>query len=101
VNEGKYVLVLSDAEKDIDEVYSWYEQRQTGLGNEFMDCLSKCFESIKLTPNAHTLVYKSYRRALVKRFPYAVLYEYVDEAIFVYSVFHCSQDVARWQSRLP
>lgn len=101
MNAAKYILILSNAEQDIDEAYNWYEQRQAGIGDEFMNCLNKCFEAIRLTPNVYAFVYKNYRRALVKRFPYAVLYESIDETVFIYSVFHCSQDIEKLKGRLP
>jgi len=49
----------------------------------------------------YPVVYEGYRRALVRRFPYAVFYEYADEAITVYCVFHSSQDPNKWMKRLP
>jgi plasmid stabilization system protein ParE len=49
----------------------------------------------------YRVVHESYRRAVVRRFPYVVFYEHLDNTIIVYSVFHCSQDPKKWRSRLP
>lgn len=57
-------------------------------------------EHICRTPEMHQKIYADYRRALVRRFPYAIFYEYVDEAVIVYTVFHTSQDPDKWRTRL-
>ena len=48
----------------------------------------------------HTKVHEEYRRALVKRFPYAIFYEYIGGKVTVYSIFHASRDPQKWRSRL-
>jgi plasmid stabilization system protein ParE len=52
-------------------------------------------------PEMHPLVYKGCRRALIRRFPYAVFYEYSEAAVTVYAVFHSSRDLNKWRQRLP
>jgi plasmid stabilization system protein ParE len=47
------------------------------------------------------VVHETYRRALVRRFPYAIFYEHAGDVVTVYSVFHTSQDPAKWRQRLP
>ena len=50
-------------------------------------------------PESYPIVYKNYRRGLVRRFPYAVFYEYLDSVITVYSIFHNSRDPQKWKER--
>ena len=38
--------------------------------------------------------------SLIRRFPYAVFYEYAQETVTVYSVFHTSRDPDKWRERL-
>jgi plasmid stabilization system protein ParE len=52
-------------------------------------------------PELHAKVHQDYRRVLVRRFPYAIFYEYAAETVTVYSVFHTSQDPDKWRKRLP
>ena len=51
------------------------------------------------TAMANATVHENYCRALVRRFPYAVFYEYTGDTITVYCVFHTSRDPAIWQGR--
>jgi plasmid stabilization system protein ParE len=48
----------------------------------------------------HAVVHETYRRGLVRRFPYAVFYEHVRDAVMVYGVFHTSRDPQKWRERL-
>ena len=52
-------------------------------------------------PELHPVIHEDYRRALVRRFPYAVCYEYVAGRIVVYGVFHTARDPEKWRERLP
>jgi hypothetical protein len=49
----------------------------------------------------HTVVHENYRRGLVRRFPYAVFYEYVEDMVTVYGIFHTSRNPDKWRQRLP
>jgi plasmid stabilization system protein ParE len=95
-------LVLSpETEQDIREAYDWYENRRLGLGEEFLTCVDASIQRICRMPELHAKVYQDYRRVLVRRFPYAIFYEYAAETVTVYSVFHTSQDPDKWRKRLP
>jgi plasmid stabilization system protein ParE len=48
----------------------------------------------------HQTIHENYRRGLVRRFPYAVFYEYAEGKVIVYCVFHTSQDPEKWRRRL-
>jgi hypothetical protein len=36
------LILAPDAEQDIAQAYGWYEERRTGLGEEFLGCLDAC-----------------------------------------------------------
>ena len=95
------LILLPRAEEDIAEAYAWYQERQPGLGEEFLRCVDARLLSIQRNPEMYALAHESYRRALLRRFPYAVFYEVLEDSITVYSVFHCSQDPEKWRKRLP
>ncbi len=48
----------------------------------------------------YAIVHESYRRGLVRRFPYAVFYEHNGNTVTVYAVFHASRDPSKWRQRL-
>jgi toxin ParE1/3/4 len=95
------LIVAPEAEQDLAQAYAWYEGRRIGLGEDFLSCVDACIEAIRRTPEMHALVHESYRRGLVRRFPYAVFYEYVEDTVTVYGVFHPARDPDKWRQRLP
>ena len=95
------LVIAPEAVHDIDEAYGWYEGRRVGLGEEFLSCVDACIQGICRLPEMHTKAHKEYRRALVRRFPYAVFYEHVTGTVTVYCVSHTSRSPERWRQRLP
>ncbi|MCH7990373.1 MAG: type II toxin-antitoxin system RelE/ParE family toxin, partial [Planctomycetes bacterium] len=70
------LIILPDAENDLAEAYAWYQKRQSGLGGDFLSCVETRMQSIKHNPEQFEIVHEDYHRALVRRFPYAIFYEY-------------------------
>ena len=94
-------LVLTpEAEQDVSEAYGWYESRRPGLGEDFLTCVDACIGAICRTPELHPIVHENYRRALVRRFPYAIFYELAGNTLTIYCVFHNSRDPQKWRERL-
>ena len=58
-------------------------------------------ERIRRQPAIYVRVHEEYRRALIRRFPYAIFFEYAETAVTVYAVFHTSRDPEKWRLRLP
>jgi plasmid stabilization system protein ParE len=94
------LVVTPETEQDILEVYAWYENRRAGLGAEYLSCVDACIEAICRSPEMHAVIQENYRRGLVRRFPYAVFYEYAEGRVTVYGVFHTSRDPNKWHQRL-
>lgn len=94
------LVIAPEAEQDIDEAYAWYEGRRLGLGEEFLNCVDVCIQAIRRTPRMHVKIFKNFRRGLVRRFPYAVFYEFENKTVIVYCVFHTSRDPKKWRERL-
>lgn len=94
-------ILRPHALEDLRKAYAWYEEQRPGLGEEFLRCVDACLNRIARMPELHAIVRDNYRRALVRRFPYAVFYEHTEGITTVYAVFHCSQDPDKWRERLP
>jgi plasmid stabilization system protein ParE len=95
------LVIAPEAEQDVADAYAWYEGRRSGLGEEFLSCVDACIEAICRTPEIHAVVPENYRRGLVRRFPYAIFYEYAEGIVTVYCVFHTARDPHKWRQRLP
>ena len=96
-------ILVPEAKVDVADAYLWYEEQSLGLGMDFLRCVEAALLSIQRTPLIYPVVHETYRRAIVRRFPFAIFFE-VDDSVnrcVVYSVFHCSQDPEKWHGRLP
>lgn len=95
------LIIAPEAMRDMAEAFRWYEDRRAGLGDEFLGCVDACLAKIARTPEAYAPIHETYRRALIRRFPYAVFYESTQEKVAVYAVFHTSRNPNKWRKRLP
>jgi mRNA-degrading endonuclease RelE of RelBE toxin-antitoxin system len=84
-----YKLVIKPrAEDDLAEGIVWYESRQKGLGMIFLNWVEKYLKSIQRNPLQYPLKRKPYREAFIKKFPYVIIYEVLEDEVIVYSVFN-------------
>jgi len=85
-------ILVPEAKVDVAEAYFWYEEQSLGLGLEFLRCVEAILLSIQRAPLIYPIAHESYRRALVRRFPFAIFFEVDQERgrCVIYSVFHCS-----------
>ena len=88
-----------DAERDIREAYSWYESQRQYLGASFLSEIESTLKKIKENPQLYVCAHKSIRRALCKRFPYAVYYLEADSIILVLAILQQRRRPAEWQKR--
>ncbi|MFO0869150.1 MAG: hypothetical protein U0935_09355 [Pirellulales bacterium] len=78
------LILAPEAETDVVEAYEWYEAAPPRTGRRISE-LRGCSPQWNLcTPDLHAIAFSNYRRALVRRFPYAMFYEVVDELVTVY-----------------
>jgi len=96
----KNVIILPETEQDVTDAYDWYQTHKVGLEEDFLQCVDICIQSIQRNPEMYAIAHEGYRRALIRRFPYAIFYEYLEDELTLYAVFHCSQDPKKWRNRL-
>lgn len=84
---------------DIAAAYQWYENEEPGLGVEFVDQLLATYDRIAIGPRQYQSLRSGIRRALLRRFPYAVYFAVEGDLVVVLAVLHASRDPAEWQRR--
>jgi len=73
---------------DLDDAFSWYELRQSGLGDVFLSSVEACFVRLRREPEIYPLKHARVRRARVHRFPYWVYFVVRSSHIDVLAVYH-------------
>lgn len=93
------LVIRRAARADFDEAFDWHERQRPGLGLEFADRVQAVFDSIAGMPELRAPVHRDVRLALVKPFPYSVVYRIPDNRVVVLAVFHNKRDPNIWKSR--
>ncbi len=82
------VIVRPEAEDDLKDAFSWYEDKRRGLGYDFLLHVDAGINFINRNPEIHPIEYKGTRKHLIKRFPYKIIYLVEKEQIIVLAVIH-------------
>ena len=69
------VIYIPEASDDVVTSYQWYERREHGLGEDFLQSIESCVTTILRHPQAFHQVEGGFRRAVAHRFPYAVFFK--------------------------
>ena len=93
------VVVRPAAASDLDEAFLWYEGQRSGLGDEFLAAAQAMIDDVARYPLRYPVVRRNTRRALLRRFPYAVYFRTYDEVIVVVACMHGRRNPRRWQVR--
>lgn len=83
---------------------TWYEERERGLGEQFVNEFESAVRQILFAPTSWAKVEtvrtrRNIRRCFVKRFPYYIAYEIVGEQITVLAVAHAKRKPNDWIRR--
>ncbi len=96
-----YRLLISDESRlDILDAFSWYESQLIGLGVDFELCIEAGLNQIQKNPLIYQKRYKNLHIHFIERFPYGIHYQFEDDTIRVFGVFHMSRNPRRWTKRL-
>lgn len=79
---------LKEAVLDIKEAYLYYEEQRIGLENRFLDNLKTYLGRVQKYPEHYQIKRKPYREALIKDFPYLIIYETEENKVITYAIFN-------------
>jgi len=86
--------------KDIKNAYQWYEEQSEGLGKDFLEELESSYTAIWDFPKAWSPFSYGFRRYLLSRFPYSVIYKIDKQSIYILVIMHNSRKPDFWLDRL-
>lgn len=84
----------------------WYDERHTGLGDEFVAAVASTLDELSTLPESFPVWPKSpvrrapIRRATLRRFPYALAFEASRDDVLVLAVAHMKRRPFYWLGRL-
>ena len=81
-------IIRPEAEHDLQNAFSWYEESRPGLGHDFLLQVDAGLQFIQRNPEVHPAEYKGVRKHVLKRFPYKMIYRVDTDNIMILAVLH-------------
>lgn len=88
------------ARLDILDARQWYESQSRGLGSEFARAVDAAAAGILRFPASNRRVRGDVRKAILRRFPYSLLYVAAPDEVTVLACFHHRRDPRTWSDRV-
>lgn len=88
-----------EAKLDVQEAWLWYEEQKANLGEEFILSLEASINQIERNPLQYQTHYNIFRIAILRRFPYKVVFIAEEQVIIVIGVIHNQRDPSVWMAR--
>lgn len=88
-----------DAEEEFTQVVEHYEQCKAGLGIDFAEEVYATISRIMQYPDAWSLLSKKFRRCLVSRFPFGVIYQIKSRNLRIIAIAHLNRQPDYWKQR--
>jgi len=85
------VVILEDAAEDMDSGRQFYESREPGIGDYFVESILSDLNSLILYAGIHPLRF-GFHRMLSKRFPFGIYYEVEHETAYIYAILDLRRD---------
>ncbi len=99
---GRYTIKYSDESiEDLSAIASHYEEISTLLKERLRDSVMRAETDLLRNPFAFSKVrFKDFRRILLKKYPYKMIYRIEEDKIHVFAVLHQSRSKRYIRSRL-
>jgi plasmid stabilization system protein ParE len=95
-----HVVIDPQAEADVLSAEVWYAGKSKSARVRFASALRTTLQSIQENPFQYQVIYKHYRRAMMRPFPYALIYSVNAPAVVVLGCMHGRRNPKIWQDRL-
>jgi plasmid stabilization system protein ParE len=91
--------LLPPAEEEMIEAALFYEAAAESLGDDFLDDVQRAINSVRDHPDLGVAVAYGFRRILLRRFPFSIIYATEQADIVVVAVAHQRRAPDYWKSR--
>ncbi len=88
-----------DAERELHEAVDYYEDVDPGLGYDLSVEVYSAIQRAVAHPRAWPVLEGEIRRALVRRFPYGVLYVEAEDTLLIIAVMNLHSEPNYWKGR--
>jgi len=94
------IVLHEDVHTDIKGSYEWYENALESLGLQFISELEIGFDAISYALVTWSTFEHGFRRHLLSRFPFSIIYKEKEHQVLVLAVMHNSRNPEYWKERV-
>ena len=91
--------ILHEAEVELWEAVAFYEDKASGLGLDFKAEIERAV-LVRQSPKRWPLRDDGTRRYLTHRFPFVIVYTYLNDHIWIIAFAHCKRKTGYWIDRI-
>lgn len=88
------------AQRELIDAVDYYNDQYMGLGYEFAAEVRHTISRILRFPASWTKLSPKIHRCLTHRFPYAVIYHFTSDELFIVAVMHLKRKPDSWRNNL-
>ncbi len=88
-----------DVANEVKASYEWYQNQTDGLGDDFLHELESAYQMIVEFPATWPIYNNHYRRFLLGKFPFSLIYREDKNIIYVVAIMHNSRKPGYWKNR--
>jgi hypothetical protein len=90
---------LPSAREELNEAAARYEALVPGLGDAFLDDVERAVETVRESPGIGVATQRKFRKMILRRFPFSIVYVECGEEIVIVAVAHQCRRPGYWRRR--
>jgi toxin ParE1/3/4 len=94
------IIYDPEAKQEIKEAAAYSEECQEGLGQRFLSAVELTVEKVSNNPFLYRKFHGRFRRCLVNKFPYGIIYTIGENDVFIAAVMHLKRKPGYWIKRV-
>ena len=94
------VIFDPDAQAEFLSAAQYYEHCQPGLGHRFRLVVESAIENVVENPFQYRVLHRPFRRCLLLKFPYGIIYSIEPDHIRIIAVAHTKRKPGYWLNRV-
>jgi plasmid stabilization system protein ParE len=88
-----------EARLEADEAAKFYQHKQPGLEQRFLDIMEDALRRIQRRPRLYPKIDDEIHKCKLPRFPYGVIYRVKSDAVEILAIMHLKREPRYWKQR--
>jgi plasmid stabilization system protein ParE len=92
ISTSYIVSVDEEAEEELDDIVGWYLLLSPKTAQEFIEVVDELLEFLSRNPYIYVKQRKNFRTALLRKYPYIIIYEITGNQVLVLRIYHTARN---------